>query len=341
MSLFKFKGSEPTNEYDFFAKKYNLPRPPRSLDDVKEYFAKFREGIRRGELLAMELGFRISYGACRKDIWKEHEAAKFIEEFISSFLGGILTSPGTRAPVSVPPVPEKVAAHLPDLRDFAQTVRRAALEKTDLYFPQTGLKISLKSLIPRNEELNVGSFQPRLLFAGLLPTIPEERKGMGSAKRLLVLFNQLRSEGKWSVFLERFKYMVDAIFDNIHFLVLERYPSPSPKLVVYIIESEKFRSLLKEKAEAGPEELTSIFYRFELHAMRLKKKPVIAIGDKIEIKLPDYEKNPLLRYLESVKTKYRQELLPGKIDMKDFKNEILSVTAKFLEEIEEMLKKRV
>jgi len=341
MTLFDYIGYKTLDEYDFFAEKYGLPRPPKTLEDVRAYFKKLKEGIRENDPLAVELGYRISYGACRPDIWKEHTAAKFIENFVSSFLKGQLTKSGERPPVEIPRVPENIARHLPNYNDFVQTVRRAALEKTDLYFRETGLRLSLKSLIPQNQELNVGSFQPRLLFAGFLKVIPEERKGMGSARRLLILFNQIKEEGKWELFLERFKYMVDAIFDNIHFLVLERHPYPAQKLVVYTIESEKFRNLLKTKAEAGPEELTSIFYRFELHAMRLRKGPVIEVGEKIEIPLPNYNKSPLLKYINFLKNEYNKRLLLGKISIDEFKEKVQGATASFLEEIEKMFRKGV
>lgn len=332
-------GFNPADEYDFFARKHGLPRPPRTLDDVRQYFKKLKEGIDSEEPLAMEFGFRLSYGVCRPDVLKKSIAGKNVEDFVSHFLGGTLTSPQTRPSVSVPPVPSEVEKYLPDPKDFKQGVERAALEKTDLYFP-TGLRLSLKSLLPDNPELNVGSFPNRLLFVGFLGTVPDERKGMGSSKRLLSIFDRFKSENKWGLFLRRFDYMVDAIFDEIHFLIIERDSKP-PQLVIYTVESSSFRNLLKGKAEAGPEELTSVLYRFELHALRLKKNPVVSIGEKMEIRLPDYRESPLVRFLTRIDARYGKELLTGKIPVDLFKKEVREATEEFLEDVEKMLRKGI
>ena len=342
MSLRTYLKINNGDEYSFFAKKHGLTRPPRTLDDVKKYFEKLRDGVKKNELLAVELAASISYNACRQNIWREHEAAKFIERFVERFLGGILTSPKNRPPVPpLPPLPDNVRRNLPDVNDFLQNVRRAALEKTDLYFPETKLRISLKSLVPDNNEINAGSFPPRLLFAGFLKTIPEERKGMGSRTRLLQIFKQLQEKGAWQEFVERFKYMLDAIYDDIHLVVIERYPLPRPKLIIYLISSDKFRSLLKELVDEGPESLTRVLYRFELHSMRLVKSEVIAVGEKVEVELVDYNDSPLIKYLNKIGDLYHKRLLTGRVSIDDFKNEVTSIVTRFLSEVEDMLKRTV
>ena len=75
--------------------------------------------------------------------------------------------------------------------------------------------------------------------------------------------------------------------------------------------------------------------------MRLRKRPVIEAGDKIEIPLPDYNKNPLLKYINFLKNEYNKRLLLGKISIDEFKEKVQGATASFLEEIEKMFRKAV
>lgn len=324
-----FKVNE--DEYAAFARKYGLKRPPNNVDDVLEYFKALKDGVERGELLAVEFVARIVHNACRRDVWKEHSAAKFIEDFVARFLGGVRTTPGNRPSVNVPEIPEFVRRNLPDVEDFERGVKRAALEKPDLYFPHTGLRLSLKSLIPNNQEVNVGSFPQRLLFAGLLPTVPNERKGLGSSERLLKVFKEIQGKNLWGVFSERFKYMVDAIFNGVHYLIIER--DPTPMIRVYIIKSEDFKGLLKTAVDGGPEELVKVWYRYELHALRLKKGPLIAKGVEMRIDLRGAE-SPLLKYIIDLERLYVGKLL-GRMQFEDFEKNVEALTRKLLLAVKE------
>lgn len=319
------------SEYAAFANKYGLERPPKDVNGVIKYFEALKDGVERGELLAVEFAARIAYNACRQDVWKEHSAAKFIEHFVARFLGGVLTSPKKRPTVSIPEIPRTVRTNLPDIRDFERGVKRAALEKPDLYFPRTGLRLSLKSLIPENQEVNVGSFPQRLLFAGLLTTIPNERKGLGSPERLLKVFKEIQERNLWNVFTERFKYMVDAIFNNVHYLIVER--DPAPEIRVYIIKSDDFKGLLKAALESGPQDLVKVWYRYELHSLRLKKDPLIAKGVKIKIDLTRAE-SPLLKYVIDLERLYVGKLL-GRMQFEDFEKNVEALTRKFLLAVKE------
>jgi hypothetical protein len=324
MGLEKYVGS--INLYDIFADKHNLKRPPGSLEDIKMYFEVLRDSISKGDPIGMEIASELMRGVCRREIWKNHVAAKNIEKFIVNFLGGVLSSPKNRPDAVIPPIPGDVC--IPNPSDFARGVKRAMLEKTDIFFPGTGLRCSLKSIIPDNNEINVGSFPQRLLFGNILDVVPDERKGLGSPKRLRGVFEEIQRKGKQDVFTKRFEYMVDAIFDDIHFIIIERYPEPDPKIVVYLVDSENFRNLLKERIVKGPEKLLEVWYRYELHSLRLRKEPIIEKGTKIEINLRE-AKSPLFEYFKSLEERYR-DMLAGKLSINDFKKEVESLTRKFL-----------
>ena len=329
VGLDRYFGIGEEDVYSFFAKRRALPRPPRSVEDVIKYFEELKNSIERGERLATELGAELARSACGRDVWRNHEAAKFIERFVERFLGGVRSTPKSRPQVNVPQPPQNVAAHVPDLREFIEGVQRAALEKTDLYFHGSNLRLSLKSLIPENEEINVGSFPERLLFVGFLKTIPSERVELGSPQGLLKIFEELRQNRLWGVFVDRFNYMVDAVFNDVHCVVIER--EPKPRITVYVIKSGDFKDLLKSAAAAGPEKLVKVWYRLELHAMRLRKEPVIERGTKITIDLRGVE-SPLHEYIDALRRVYAMRLLE-RISFEEFAKEVEKSTREFIERV--------
>ena len=314
--------------HDLFAKIYGLPRPPRSVRDVLAYFKALKSGVSKGELIATELASLLAYKVCRKEIYKSHVSAKNLETFLGAFLGGIISSPKSRPSVPVPSPPAN--SYLVNARDFLSGVRRAALEKTDLYFPPPSkLRFSLKSLVPENPEINIGSFPQRLLFMGFLKVVPNERKGLGSAKRLRAVLEDIERRGLWDAFVKRFSYMVDAIFNGVHLLVVER--DPSPRITIYLVESPSFRNLLKSAAREGPSRLTEVVYRYELHSLRVKKKPIVNLGVKLEIPLVPYSSSPLIRLEKAVEDLYYNEFLTGIISLETFINKVEKLFEEFVE----------
>ena len=327
VSLDRYFGTGREDAYRVFAERRGLPRPPRSVEDVIRYFEELKSSIERGERLATELGAELARNACGRDVWKNHEAAKFVERFVERLLGGVRSTTKSRPQINIPQPPRNVAAYIPDLDEFIDGVRRTALEKTDLYFQGSNLKLSLKSLIPENEEINVGSFPERLLFVGFLETIPSERTELGSPQGLLRIFGVLRQNRLWEAFVDRFNYMVDAIFNDAHYVVIER--DPAPRVTVYVVKSGDFKDLLKSAASEGPDKLVEVWYRLELHSMRLRKEPVIRRGAKITIELGSIE-SPLHKYIDALRKVYTRRLLE-RMSFEEFAREVEKLTREFIE----------
>lgn len=256
-------------------------RPPKSLEEIAEIFEKFKIELERKNPLVMEIAYWLYLNVCHPSKFKHQSSAENLEIFVAKFFGGErVTSSNREKYVSKfsPPLPENVPIH--DESDYKRRVSRNRLEKIDVWI---GIPVSLKSLIPKNKEINIGSFSAEALFGGFMQLpIPNEREKLGSTKALLSTFEKIEKTGRWKKFKKKFESMVDSIFFT-DWIICIRSPR---KLKFYFIKGESFRAKLKE-CIASPRDAVKVLNRFELHALRIKRDPILDLAfSTVEINLP-------------------------------------------------------
>lgn len=130
-------------------------------------------------------------------------------------------------------------------------------EKGDAIFYDSRLnssyKVSIKSLIAENKEINFGALEFASLIRGILPDeflalgermskinkIIGEREfeiGRGSRQQLSEFFEYIKADGKWKIFLERWKIVFSGIFKEDVIIYIKEHE----KLKLYLVSNKSF-----------------------------------------------------------------------------------------------------
>lgn len=252
-------------------KNNNLDRKPKKLDEVKKFFEVLNNSIKSGNIDATIIGKYIYDNITNKKIRYRKVSAINFEEFLVTVFEGHIVDKKTRTP-------EALGVDFGS-EEINRRVIRNKLEKLDIVLGS--LNLSVKTLVPENEELNIGSFSAEALFRDFLPYTPNEREELGSKPLLKDKFKKFESEGRWDDFVKRFTKMVETIFQTDWVIAIKNEKS----LNVYLLPSKKFKKLLIKSVANGPESAIKILNRFEAHALRVEVKPFLKKSQKISVKL--------------------------------------------------------
>lgn len=254
-----------------FFKNHGLTREPKSLEDIEKFFISFRDSIKEGDPEATVIAIEIYNEISRTEVSHRKASAINFEELLTTLFEGKIINNKTRQP-------EETSCDFGE-PEINRRVARNKLEKLDAELGS--LKLSVKTLVPTNSELNIGSFSAEALFRGFLPYTPNEREFLGSKPLLRQQFEKIKSSGKWKEFETRFVRMAEIIFATDWIIAIK----DDRRLVVNTISGEKFRKILIDAIRNGPSEITKIFNRFEAHALRIEIEPIIKNSNVIEVDL--------------------------------------------------------
>lgn len=157
-------------------------------------------------------------------------------------------------------------------------------KKTDILI--NDYRLSIKSLLLNNKELNIGSFSKEALFKDIFIGNIAERKGvdgkhaLGSKQKMFNLFNSINNDNKWAILNDRFKYMVDNIY-NEDFILLIRNESD---IEFYFLENKYFRESLCNSIK-DINNSVSIINRIEGNSLRVHRKLITENQNVKKIKI--------------------------------------------------------
>ena len=194
---------------------------------------------------------------------KRKVTARDIEDFIADLFSGTVTDEETRQNSSTIPI-TNLSSTIDIVNSYISSNYR---EKCDIEF-NNSYKLSIKSFITDNKEINCGSFAREALFKDIINNYGGERKnGLGSKGQFLDLFEQIERNGKWKVFVERFKYMTNNIFkDDLLFFI-----KGDNSVDIYLVDSTKFKNTLISAVSAGPKFAVSVLNRYEGNSIRIER----------------------------------------------------------------------
>lgn len=249
----------------------------KSLEELEIYFDSIRKGIQAKEPLSMILGSWLYENICCEAVRTRLTTARVFEDFIADAMGGVVSDTQSRKNLAVN-LPEPVSDKF--LHDYIVSNKR---EKADVVF-SGNFVITVKTTVPSNNEINMGSFAREALFRGFLKPSEyggERRSGLGSKPQMTAKLKLIQDAGKWPEFSKRFLLMAKNIFSDD----LIYFEKADNRAEIYFLKAEQLYGIFKEKIVGGPASLTSIVNRYEGNSIRIDNKLIKERAKHISIDL--------------------------------------------------------
>jgi len=179
-------------------------------------------------------------------------------------------------------------------------------EKADIVFSDN-FALSVKTLMPNNKEINLGSFEKTALFYELdVYDYLGERKGkngilygkevkigLGSKALLKNLLLLLQEKGKYNIFKQRFLNMAKEIFSDDMIIAIK----DDIKMHLYFIKSQDFYNLFKNSID-NIESFINIVNRWEGNSIRVDREKFLDIATYIELDFSFLSESILKYFIE-------------------------------------------
>lgn len=235
---------------------------------------------RLSQLIFFDFKFFINH----PEVAKRKTTATTIEQRISYLFGGQLTdtksrqNPNIRSLIS----PNDLLNLSPEIQNKICSNYR---EKGDVLIGEN-FKVSVKSLMDNNNEINFGAFQYNTLFKGILDEdllrIGERRNqikkiienseltiGRGSRPQLWNLFKYIKHINKWDEFIERWRICFGGVFKEDTLIYIK---DPS-NFTIHLIDNKKFNNTVLLSLNQSQSD--QIINRWEGNSIRMDKNKLI------------------------------------------------------------------
>jgi len=276
-----------------------------------------------------------------KDIAKRKTTARDLEDYLSILFNGKVTDETKRENKYIKI--DKVENDF--ITNFIVSNRR---EKADIIFIDN-FTMSVKTLMPDNYEINLGSFEKTALFYELdVYDFLGERKGkngelhnkivkigLGSKTLLRNLLLLLEEKGKYNIFKIRFLKMIKEIFISDLLIAIKN----DVIMELYFIKSNDFYNLFEENINSI-DNFMSLVNRWEGNSIRVNREKFLKIATLIKLDFY-FIKDSILKYFLEFETKTTNILIKYINDVsnkKVYQKEMYKEIDKIINLIEERIK---
>lgn len=276
-----------------------------------------------------------------KDIAKRKTTARDLEDYLSILFNGKITDETKRENKDF-----KIDNIENDfITNFTVSNKR---EKADILFTDN-FAMSVKTLMPDNYEINLGSFEKTALFYELdVYDFLGERKGkngelnneivkigLGSRVLLKNLLLLIKEKGKYEVFKIRFLKMLKEIFADDMLIAIKN----DVVMDLYFIKSNDFYKLFENNID-NIENFMSIVNRWEGNSIRVNREEFLKIGTLVKLDF-DFIKDSILQYFSEFETKTTNILIKYINDVNNksiYQKEMCDEIERIINLIEEKIK---
>jgi hypothetical protein len=251
---------------DYMVKKDEIPSLTNNIDDIYNFFEfisnKGKDKFHSLYILNYLYNFIVS-----DEVSKRKTSARVFEDLLAILLNGLVTDNKSR---------KNIKNDVPDYFKFTKDkIAGNKREKIDLLF-NNSYGVSVKTLIKSNKEINLGSFEKKVLFDGLdvIEYLTERKSegglGLGSKSQLKKLFEHLDRNNQYNEFRERLVNMFNFIFsDDMILAIKDNY-----SLELYFINGKEFTKLI-EQHSYNIDDLLTIINRWEGNSIRIDRDKLI------------------------------------------------------------------
>lgn len=205
-----------------------------------------------------------------EEVAKRKTSARIFEDLIAILFNGDIADNLKRKNIDT-----KVPDYFRCSKDIIASNKR---EKIDIVFSEH-YGISIKTLMDDNPEINLGSFEKKILFDGFsLNNSLNERKannldgkGLGSKKQLKILLDYLKKSGFYEEFSERLVNMYNFIFADDVIIAIKG----KNKLGLYFCTGHEFCKLISDHVP-DIDLLLTIINRWEGNSIRIDRKKLLS-----------------------------------------------------------------
>jgi len=241
-----------------------LPKETTSIEDAYRFFLYIQSNSNKFNSLYILNYLRLYIVS--DNVATRKTSARVFEDLLSILLNGEIADNKKRKNLK-----NDVPSYFNLSKDKIAGNKR---EKVDLLF-KDGYGISLKTLIMKNKEINLGSFEKKVLFDGLnVSEFLNERKskeiGLGSTPLLKGLLQRIKDDGNYSLFCDRFKQMFNYIFSDDFILAVKN----TTQLKLYFFTGEEFTSFLTSRVE-DIDSFMEIVNRWEGNSIRIDRDKLL------------------------------------------------------------------
>ena len=258
---------------DYMAKKGLLPDNVQDIETIYSFFQYLSSDESKTKFNSLYILNYIYMYIASDEVAKRKTSSRVFEDLLAIIFDGEVTDNKKR---------KNIKSEVPECFELVQDkLAGNKREKIDLLF-DNNYGVSVKTLMMSNKEINMGSFEKKILFDGFNVTkYLTERKtdsdiGLGSKPRLKKLLKLLEKNNHYNKFQNRFEKMFSFIFSDDIIIALKE----NKKMYLYFFSGEEFTTLFTNKI-ANMDELLQILNRWEGNSIRIDRTMLLNNATKV------------------------------------------------------------
>ena len=248
---------------DYMARKELLPQNIKDIDTIYSFFQYLTSDKSKTKFISLYIMNYIYTYIASDEVAKRKTSSRVFEDLLAIIFDGEVTDSKKR---------KNIKSEVPQCFELVQDkLAGNKREKIDLLFDNS-YGVSVKTLMMSNKEINMGSFEKKILFDGFgVSNYLTERKtdsdmGLGSKPRLKKLLELLKTNNHYDKFQDRFEKMFSFIFSDDIILAIKE----NEKMYLYFFSGEEFTKLFTSKI-CNIDELLKILNRWEGNSIRIDR----------------------------------------------------------------------
>lgn len=268
----------------YFKEKNILKYNVSNIDDIYNFFVYLQNN--KNKFYTLYIYNYLFNFISSDEVSKRKTSARVFEDLIAIIFNAVVADTKVRSNLQF-----KVDDYFMNVKDKIASNRR---EKADVIFPNH-YAFSVKTLIAKNTEINMGSFEKRVLFDGLkVDNYLSERKssdgaGVGSKPQFLKLLMLIETLSSYENFREKFNKMIEFIYSDDLLLCIK----DNEKMELYFFNGSEIVEIFKTH-NSNKEEFLKIVNRYEGNSLRIDRNALIQQCNKKIILDFSYLKNSII-----------------------------------------------
>lgn len=251
---------------DYLRDKHILKQDISSISEIYDFFVYLQN--HKYKFFTLYIYNYLFNFISSNEVAKRKTSARVFEDLLAVIFNAKVADTQIRSNLSY-----EVSDYFINVKDKIASNRR---EKADVVF-ENAYSFSVKTLIAKNKEINMGSFEKRVLFDGLKVDIyyKQERKSndgasVGSIPQFLKLLTLIETLSSYEKFREKFNKMVDFIYSDDLLLTVKN----NDKMELYFFSGAEIIEIFKTHSQ-NKDDFLKIVNRYEGNSLRIDRTPFI------------------------------------------------------------------